>query len=289
MGKVFKFRHAKSRNWQWSTVVAVVIFHALAVWALFEFSWANLGAALVAWWLAGSWGIGLSYHRLLTHQGFRVPKWLEYFLAFWGTLALQSGPITWVATHRKHHKFTETDDDPHSPRGGAVWSHIGWILQGEGQIKDEAGMMRYAPDLMKDGVYRLLNDYYWVSSVLVGIGLMAIGGWSMVLWGIFLRTVFGWHSTWLVNSATHIWGSRRFDTHDDSKNNILIAALTFGEGWHNNHHANPRSARHGIAWYEFDLNWMQIRLLEKLGLAKKVYKYRHRTETAPANALRKAA
>lgn len=102
---------------------------------------------------------------------------------------------------------------------------------------------------------------------------MLIGGLPMLLWGIFLRTVVGWHTTWLVNSATHLWGTRRFETRDDSRNNALIAAATFGEGWHNNHHAHPRSARHGIAWYEFDANWLQIKLFEKLRLVKDVYAY----------------
>lgn len=273
MGQVLQFRHAKSRKLQWSTVIGVLIFHALAIWALFTFSWSNLLAAFITWWIAGSWGIGLAYHRLLTHGGFKTPKWLEYFMTFCGTFAFQSGAITWVATHRIHHKFTETEEDPHSPRGGALWSHIGWILQGDGQVKDEATMQRYAPDLMKDPVHRVMNRYYWMSSVLLGGVLFLIGGWTMVLWGIFLRTVLGWHFTWLVNSATHIWGTRRFDTHDDSRNNGLIAAVTFGEGWHNNHHANPRSAKHGLAWYEFDVNWVQIKLLEKFGLAKKVYAF----------------
>jgi fatty-acid desaturase len=126
---------------------------------------------------------------------------------------------------------------------------------------------------MKDPVHVLLSKYYYVPTIIVGIGLWAIGGWTMVLWGIFLRTVWGWHSTWLVNSATHGWGTRRFETRDDSTNNPLIAMITFGEGWHNNHHAQPSSARHGLAWYEFDQNWLTIKLLEKLGLAKDIRAY----------------
>ena len=275
MENALKFKHAKNANLQVSTIIAMIVFHIFAVWALFEFSWQNLTAALVTWWIAGSWGIGMAYHRLLTHGGFKTPKWLEYALTFCGTLGLQSGPISWVATHRIHHKFTETEEDPHSPRGGTIWAHIGWILQGEAQVKDDETMQRYAPDLMKDKFYVFLNKYYYMTPVLAGVILFFIGGWSMVLWGVFLRNVIGWHSTWLVNSATHLWGTRRFETHDDSRNNGLIAALTFGEGWHNNHHANPRSAKHGLTWYEviLDPNWMQIKLLEKLGLAKKVYAY----------------
>jgi len=250
----------------------------LAVWALFTFSWQNLIAAAVTWWIAGSWGIGMGYHRLLTHGGFKTPKWMEYFLTFCGTLGLQSGAITWVTTHRIHHAFTETEQDPHSPRGGTFWSHIGWIMQGTAQNQTEATKQRFAPDLMKDKVHVFMNEYYWVTPIIGAVILFAIGGWSMVLWGTFLRQVIGWHSTWLVNSATHLWGTRRFETHDDSRNNGLIAALTFGEGWHNNHHANPRSAKHGLTWYEFDVNWVQIKFLEKIGLATKVYAYELKKE-----------
>ena len=283
MENVLKFQHAKSNKIQWVTLISVIIFHILAVWALFTFSWQNLFAAAVTWWIAGSWGIGLGYHRLLTHRGFKTPKPVEYFLTLCGMLGLQSGAITWVTTHRIHHAFTETEQDPHSPRGGTFWSHIGWILQGSAQNQTDETMRRYAPDLMRDRVHVFMNKYYYVVPVIAGVILFAIGGWTMVLWGIFLRNVFGWHSTWLVNSATHLWGTRRFETRDDSRNNGLVAALTFGEGWHNNHHANPRSAKHGLAWYEFDVNWVQIKVLEKFGLAKKVYAYKWEQEAEPEN------
>lgn len=257
----------------WHTLIFVIIFHILAVVALFNFSWANLTAAFILWWVAGSFGIGIGYHRLLTHRGFKAPKWLEYTMSVFGTLALQSGPLTWVTTHRIHHAFTETDRDPHSPRNGTYWSHMGWIMRGKAQHQTWADMQRYCPDFANDRVHQLINKYYIVPTIVVGMGLLAIGGWTMLLWGIFLKTVLGWHFTWLVNSATHLWGTRRFDTRDDSRNNALVAAVTFGEGWHNNHHAYPRSAKHGIAWYEFDVNWVQIRILEKLGIISDVYAY----------------
>jgi Fatty-acid desaturase len=273
MQNVVEFKKAEPLKIQWTTIVAVAIFHILAVAALFTFSWANLAAAAVLWWISGSLGIGLGYHRLLTHRGYKAPKWLEYFLTLCGTLALQSGAISWVTTHRLHHAFTETDKDPHSPIKGLYWAHIGWIFQGTAQNQSEETMQRYSPDLMKDPVHRFMNRWYWITPILVGVVLFAIGGASMVLWGIFLRTVIGWHSTWLVNSATHTWGTRRFESRDTSTNNALVAAITFGEGWHNNHHAYPRSARHGLTWKEFDINWIQIRLLEKLGLVKDVYAF----------------
>jgi stearoyl-CoA desaturase (delta-9 desaturase) len=255
----------------WDTIVFVAIIHTLAFVSLFFFSWQNLAACLIVMWIAGSWGIGLGYHRLLTHRGFKTSKWLERFLAFCGTIALQSGPIRWVTTHRIHHAFTETDRDPHSPRNGAYWSHIGWIFRGTAQNQPQTSIDRYSPDLLRDPVMRFLDKYFYLSNIIVAVILLAIGGWTMVLWGIFLRTVIGWHATWLVNSATHLWGSRRFETRDDSRNNGFIAALTFGEGWHNNHHAYPRSARHGLTWREVDPNWIQIRALEMAGLVTDVH------------------
>jgi sn-1 stearoyl-lipid 9-desaturase len=289
MQNVIEFNQAKSSKIQWTTVTAVTIFHVLAIVALFTFSWSNLIAALITWWIAGSWGIGIGYHRLLTHRGFKAPKFVEYFFTFCGTLGLQSGAINWVATHRMHHAFTETDKDPHSPTNGTYWSHMGWIFRGTAQNQPESAQLRYAPDLMKDKVHIFMSKYYWVTPIVAGVILFAIGGISMVLWGSILRQVIGWHSTWLVNSATHLWGTRRFETRDDSRNNALVAALTFGEGWHNNHHANPRSAKHGLTWFEFDVNWVQIKFLEKLGLVKDVHAFELEDHEVEVETLQKAA
>jgi stearoyl-CoA desaturase (delta-9 desaturase) len=230
----------------------------------------NVGAiltAVVLWYMAGSLGIGMGYHRLLTHRGYKTPKWVEYFLTACGTLALEGGPIFWVATHRIHHQKSDREGDPHTPREGTWWAHMGWIIKGEGLHHDAAVLARYAPDLSRDPVHIWLSNWHWTSNVLVGLVLLAFGGIPYVLWGIFFRTTFGLHCTWLVNSATHKWGSRRFQTRDDSTNNWWVAALTFGEGWHNNHHAHPTSARHGLAWYEVDVNWIGISVLRALGLA----------------------
>ncbi len=273
MQNAIELENSQTEKIQWVTITAVIAFHILAIAALFTFSWSNFLAAFVCWWIAGSFGIGMGYHRLLTHRGFKAPKPVEYFLTFCGTLALQSGAVNWVTTHRLHHAFTETDKDPHSPRGGTIWAHIGWIMKGTAQNQTEETQWRYSPDLMKDKVHRVMSDYYWVTPIIAAVILYAIGGFPMVLWGVFLRTVCGWHFTWLVNSATHLWGTRRFETRDDSRNNGLIAAVTFGEGWHNNHHAHPRSAKHGLAWYEFDINWIQLKAMEKLGLVTDLYAY----------------
>lgn len=266
-----KLKAIHNTDINWVSVIALTIFHLLSVAALFFISWKGLVAFVVLTWFAGSLGIGIGYHRLLTHRGFKTPKWFEYFLTFCGTLALQGGAINWVVTHRIHHAFTERAGDPHSPRHGWWWSHIGWILRGTAQQHPTKTMQRYAPDLMNDPVHVWLNRLYFVPLIISGIALLAWGGLPAVLWGAFLRVTFAHHSTWLVNSATHLWGKRRFDTADDSTNNWWVALLTFGEGWHNNHHAFSRAARHGLAWYELDLNWVAIRSLEFIGLAKDVH------------------
>ncbi|HXE79172.1 MAG TPA: fatty acid desaturase [Vicinamibacterales bacterium] len=254
----------------WLTCVVMLIFHVGAVVALFHFSWKLLALTVLTYWMTVGFGIGMGYHRLHTHRSYQVPKALEYFLAICGTLTLEGGPIFWVATHRLHHQYSDSDFDPHTPRHGGFWAHMGWILFGEGHHNDTARMARYAPDLASQRFYRVLNTYHWVPLTLFGLAVLAIGGWPAVYWLVFLRVVVGLHATWLVNSATHMWGSRRFQTRDDSKNSWWVALLTFGEGWHNNHHAHPTSARHGLAWYEFDLTWLQIRLLELLRIAKRV-------------------
>ena len=271
----------------WLTALVMIAFHVGAVAAFFYFSWAALFAAVLLHWIALTFGIGMGYHRLLTHRGYKVPKWIEYTFAVCGTLALEGGPIFWVGTHRIHHQFSDKPGDPHSPRDGAWWAHVMWIIFGEGNHNNTAVMAKYAPDLGRDKFHVWLNTYHWVPLTVLGFTLLAVFGWPMVLWAIFLRVTVGLHATWLVNSATHMWGSKRFPTRDDSRNNWWVALLTFGEGWHNNHHAHPVSARHGLAWYELDVSWLQIRLLEKLGLAKGV-KVAKTTTALPASELEAA-
>ncbi len=257
-------RERESINW--TTSVFTGIFHVGAVVALFMFSWEALAVSLFLLWLAGSPGIGMGFHRLLTHRGYKTPKAVEYFLTLCGTLTLEGGPIDWVVTHRIHHAHTDAPGDPHTPRDGGWWAHMGWILTGTAQRHDEATLWRYAPDMMKDRFHRVLNQFYYVPVVICALLLLILGGWSVFVWGIFFRIVFNLHATWLVNSVTHMWGRRRFATNDDSTNSWWVALLTFGEGWHNNHHAHPVSARHGLAWYEVDINYINISVLRALGL-----------------------
>ena len=251
----------------WTNAIALGVFHLGAVAALFNFNWHALWLMLILYWMCTGLGISMGYHRLHTHRSYRVPVALEYIFAVLGTLTLEGGPIFWVATHRIHHQHSDQTGDPHSPRRGGWWAHIGWLLVREGEDQQKVFRTKYAPDLAQNQFYVWLDSYHWVPLILLGILLFELGGTSFVLWGIFLRVVIGLHSTWLVNSAAHLWGSRRFDTRDDSRNNWMVALISSGEGWHNNHHAHPTSARHGLAWYEFDQSWIQIRVLQFFGLA----------------------
>lgn len=260
------------------TLAIIIMFHIGALAALFFFSWQRLAAMVIFYVLAINVGIGMCYHRLLTHRGYRVPRWLEYAMAVCATLALEGGPIFWVSTHRVHHQLSDHEGDPHTPREGTWWAHAGWIFFGQSLHSQAEGLARYSPDLTRDRFYVWLSKYHWLTVIVSAVLLFGLG-WAlggpvnaigMVLWGVLLRATIGLHATWLVNSATHLWGSRRFETRDDSRNSWWVALLTGGEGWHNNHHAHPVSARHGLTWYEIDPNYWGIWLLSKLGLAKKI-------------------
>lgn len=265
-------RQPSDNEINWITTGFMALFHLGAIAALFFFSWKLVALAAILWWISGSLGIGMGYHRLLTHRGYKTPKWVEYFLTTCATLALEGGPIFWVATHRIHHQFSDEEGDPHTPRDGKWWAHMGWILTGKSMHHETTTLARYVPDLAKDKFHVWITKYHYVPLTLLGIALLVFGGLPMLLWGIFLRTVVGLHSTWMVNSITHTWGKRRFATRDLSTNNWFVALFTFGEGWHNNHHAHPVSARHGLKWYEVDLNWYGIWALQKLHLARHVYR-----------------
>jgi fatty-acid desaturase len=250
------------------TAAVLAFFHIGAIAALFVFSWWNLAVAVFLYWMATGLGISMGYHRLHTHRSYRVARAIEYFFAICGALTLEGGPIFWVAIHRLHHQKSDQPGDPHSPRDGAWWAHMGWILFGETNHNNTRVMSKYAPDLAKYRFYVWLNNYHWLPIIALAALLFAIGGVPMVLWGVCLRVVIGLHATWLVNSATHMWGTQRFATCDDSRNNWWVALITFGEGWHNNHHAHPSSARHGLAWYELDHSWILINILKRVGLVK---------------------
>jgi sn-2 palmitoyl-lipid 9-desaturase len=266
----------KATHWSlglsWTNVFFFGSIHAVALLAPWFFSWSALGAMVLLHWLFGGIGICLGYHRLLTHRSFQVPKWLEYSIAVLGALAMQGGPVFWVGGHRQHHLHTEDwDKDPYSAKRGFWWSHMLWILYPSAESFDPNLYRRWAPDLAKDAFYRWLDKYFLLLQVPVALALYAVGGWSFVIYGVFLRAVILWHTTWLINSASHITGYRSFEeTGDNSRNLWWTALLTYGEGWHNNHHAYPNVAPAGRTWWEIDTTWWVIQGLQKLGLAKKV-------------------
>ena len=259
------------QNLNWSTLASVIVlFHVGAVAALFMFSWPVFFATAFLYCVTICLGISLGYHRLHTHRSYKTALWVEYLFAVCGTLNLEGGPIFWVATHRIHHQKSDQPGDPHSPNDGAFWSHVGWLLFGEVNHNNTRLMSRYAPDLAKHRFYVWLNNYHWVPIIVLAAILYAIGGAPLFFWGIFLRVTVGLHATWLVNSAAHMWGYRNFETRDESRNTWWVALFSFGEGWHNNHHAHPTSARHGLAWYEIDPSWMLLNVMKAVGLASNI-------------------
>ena len=256
----------------WVNVAWFGGIHAGALLAPWYFSWTGLGLCLFLWWLSGSIGIGLTYHRLLTHRGYRVPKWVEYLGTLAGMLASEGGAISWVAMHRIHHATSDQPGrDLHTPKEGFLWSHVGWVLTRLDDGRDRRSLQRrYAPELVADPVHRVLERLHWLPNVALGFALYAWGGLGLVAWGVLLRLVIVLNTTWFVNSATHTWGYRTWRTKDDSRNLWWVGLLAWGEGWHNTHHAFQRSARHGFGW-ELDMNWLAIRALAAMGLAKDVH------------------
>lgn len=255
----------------WATVGFFGIFHALALLAPWFFSWSALGVAIALHWLCGSVGICLGYHRMLSHRSFRVPKWLERIIATIGALALQGGPTFWVAGHRQHHAFTEdVEKDPYSAKKGFWWSHMGWMFYLKPEVFDRKVYAKNAPDIARDPYYAFLDKYFLALQVPVALLLYAIGGWSFVIYGVFVRAVALWHCTWLINSANHMFGYRHFDSDDNSRNLWWVALLTYGEGWHNNHHTFPKMAKAGLTKWEIDPTWWLIKGLKQMGLASKV-------------------
>jgi stearoyl-CoA desaturase (delta-9 desaturase) len=288
----------------------IVGFHLLALLACVPwlFSWSGLAWAVGGLYLFGTLGINIGYHRLLTHRGFECPRWLEHGLSVLGVCCWQGTPMNWVAIHRMHHQHSDEEGDPHSPRASFFWSHMGWFLIYDPAIYNISTYDRYARDLLLDRFYkwlerpqvwRMIHRVQWavflVGGMLVGaawtwspLGALRLG-LSWLVWGVLLRTVAVWHITWSVNSITHIWGYRNFNTGDDSRNNWLVGLVSNGEGWHNNHHADPRSAAHGYRWWEFDVSYLTIRALSLVGLASNVARMRKLRVLERVDEVRRAA
>ncbi len=268
-------------------VVLPILALAAAMWMTMSFGtmWLYIGLLFGGWYVTGL-GITVGYHRLFSHQSFDCSRPVKIFWATLGALAIEGSPVKWCATHRKHHQFSDHHGDPHSPHlheGGAVnaikgfiHSHFGWLITGRWTDKETR---KYAPDLLKDPVLCWMDrNYVWVvvaslliPTVIAGLVTMSISGAMLgLLWGGFARVGFTHHMTWSINSICHVFGSREYKSSDDSRNNLLFGVLSHGEGWHNNHHAFPTSARHGLKWWQFDLSWLIIRSMQATGLVWKV-------------------
>ena len=272
------------------TAVHIVALFALLPWtAGWLFTWSGLVFAILGHFVFGMLGITIGYHRLLTHRGFTCPKWLEHTFAILGMCNLQDSPARWVAIHRMHHQHSDNQPDPHSPLVNFLWGHVGWVVCRHRDLDKTSHYERYVRDLLRDPFYLRLERHdgwffvFLLHSILItsagAITGYMVGGTgaealryaaSWTVWAVAVRTVFVLHGTWSVNSLSHVFGYRNYETRDHSTNNWLVALISHGEGWHNNHHAEPRSAAHGHRWWEFDMSWRIIQGLELLGLAKDV-------------------
>ncbi len=252
--------------WDYRTILVLGAVHLGALAAPFYVTPSAVVLALVLYVLTAL-GITLGYHRLLTHRSFKTPLWLERLIVFIGSQSVQAGPAAWVAIHRIHHAKSDKEGDPHSAVQGFWWSHLGWMLHLTPRKLDPEFTARLARDILKDPFHAFLDRHFFKLCLVTAGLLYSLGGWSWLVWGVFVRVALVFHATWLVNSAAHTFGYRSHPTSDRSTNCWWVALLTMGEGWHNNHHAFPASARHGLRWWEFDLTWLIIRGLERVGLA----------------------
>lgn len=263
-------------------VVTPMVGFLVAVYGMWGwgFSWVDL-VILAVMYVASGLGITVGYHRLFTHRSFETAMPVKLFWAVLGSMAVQGPLLRWVATHRRHHQFSDQIEDPHSPHGmgggflGVVagwWhAHVGWIF--DPPIPD---LERYVGDLKKDRAIPRVSRLFgvWIALGLaipaVAGGLIAgtwMGALRGLLWGGLVRVFLVHHATWSINSVCHLWGTRPFESHDESRNNLLCGILALGEGWHNNHHAFPTSARHGLRWWQIDLGYLVICVMKWLGLA----------------------
>lgn len=203
-----------------------------------------------------------AYHRYFSHRTYKTGRLMQFFLGFLGTSAVQKGPLWWASHHRQHHRYSDQPGDPHSPRVGFMHAHQGWIFEAawrDTTLKEVRDLAKY-PELV------WLNQWHIVPPILLAIACYAVGGFSGLVWGFVVSTVACWHVTYSINSLSHRWGTTRFDTGDDSRNNVFLAVLTFGEGWHNNHHRCMNSTRQGFYWWEIDITYYILRGLQFVGL-----------------------
>ncbi|HCK52503.1 MAG TPA: delta-9 desaturase [Planctomycetaceae bacterium] len=260
----------------WTNAIWLAAMHAGAIAAFWFISWQAVVMFVVFYYATGCFGVTLGYHRQMTHGSYQTIAPVRAFLTLCAMLSGQGSPLFWIATHRKHHAHSDGAEDPHTPNHGFLWSHVLWLQPRDTAEGLKAHFERWAPDFYRSRLQRFLHATYGPFLFLSGAAFFAIGeiawglGLSVFLWAMCLRIVVVYHVTWFVNSATHVWGYRNYHTTDRSRNLWWVGLLAFGEGWHNNHHAHQRMARHGHKPWEFDLTYNIIRVMKLFGLATEV-------------------
>jgi len=257
-------------NIDWTVLLWMVGIHAGCLVAPFFFSWTALGIAIGAHWLTSSIGVCLGFHRYLSHKSFKLTKPAEFFVLLCSVASGEGSPLMWTAMHRLHHQRSDQEGDPHSPLMGKWWSHMAWLFVKHTPEQRAIIQRRYCPDLFDRPILQFFERTYGRWLIGIGVLMLVIGGLPGLLWGMCVRMTLAYHSTWFVNSATHLWGYRSYETRDESRNLWWVALLAYGEGWHNNHHAHPSAARAGHRWWEIDMTWWAIRGMQALGLATDV-------------------
>lgn len=249
-------------NWRSST--PFLVFHLTPLLLLWTgVSRVAVGLLLVTFW-ARMFFITAGYHRYFAHRSYRMARVPQFLMALGGTTAMQKGPLWWAGHHRDHHRWSDTERDVHSPQKGFWWSHVGWILCDRFGATETERIEDFArfPEL------RFLNRFDWLGPAALAGVCFLLGGWPGLMLGFFLSTILLWHSVFFVNSLAHVFGRRRFATEDTSRNSALIAVLTMGEGWHNNHHHAPRSCRNGFFWWEWDPTFYLLTALSWVGVVR---------------------
>jgi sn-2 palmitoyl-lipid 9-desaturase len=263
----FEPNQLKWANVDWVVVVWMAGMHAGALAAPFFFSWSALGITALLHWFTCSIGICLCYHRCLSHRSLKLRQPSRFLCLLAGVISGEGSPLMWAGTHRVHHSKSDQPGDPHSPMEGEFWSHIIWLFVNHSKGMRDMLNRRFCPDLAKEPLLRFFDKTYGLWIIGTGVILYALGGLPWLLWGLCVRMVLAYHSTWFVNSATHLWGYRNYETKDESRNLWWVAIAAYGEGWHNNHHAHPRLARAGHRWWEIDPTWYAIKFLRLIGQA----------------------
>ncbi|MDH3284153.1 MAG: acyl-CoA desaturase [Acidobacteriota bacterium] len=262
------------RQIDWLGTVPMVLYHLGCLGVLFTGVSVPAVLLFVAVYWTMMFGITAGFHRYFSHRSFRTSRGFQFVLAFLGTMAAQMGPLWWASHHRRHHRYSDTEHDAHSPRlRGFLWAHVGWIFDRAHVRTDE----RYVKDWLEYPELRWIDRHRYVPPLVLGLACFLLGaglgavspglgasGLQLVVWGFFVSTTVCYHVTFCINSVTHLVGRRRFETEDGSRNVALLALLTMGEGWHNNHHRFPSSERHGVAWWEIDLTHYVLTLLSKV-------------------------